>query len=212
MSKATWLGNFAQWGSVIAAILALAASGTIGYYTVLRQKEELTVEAYKWPAFGLTSELREFVDGKLGMLFINSGSRPIAIKDVRIVLATDGKDCVGEMSTTTDVAPFVVKANDIVRQEFSPVAVFDQSQRGTARVEKKAPPEVTKKPGWRYAATICARISATSPSETFIVGSIFSGAAVEQYASGAGGAEASTPNAPTRPKLIWRKIFSSFSD
>jgi hypothetical protein len=208
--RASWLGNVAQWGSAIIATLALIVSVVVGYFAVLRQKEELLVEVYQWPKFGLTRDTRhEYVDGRLDVLLINSGNRPIAITSVDLVLSQKATYACGDGSRfKTVMDPFVVKENEIVQKEFVPAIdeslPLDQEQMGPMRVETKQAPAALQKKGWHsYNITLCAVFHATSPSEVGIVGSA-NGGAEDYYEDGSGGA--SMEFGDSRPTRIWRKI------
>jgi hypothetical protein len=122
MSRASWLGNVAQWGSAIISLIAMLVTGIIAYFNLVRKVDELTVVVHRPPAFyRVNAKTLKAVAAKVA--FVNSGNRTAAVLSVAVqIRQQDGEapdhDCYG-LVVESNMAPLTIRPGEIITQEFN---------------------------------------------------------------------------------------------
>lgn len=172
MSRAAWLGNFAQWGSAVASVLALAVSGATAYFSVLRQTEELRVSAIEPPRFFYDRETNTFrVGKKLAVIFVNSGNTPIVIRGVSVIINEDTRPngCAGR-GMDTDLEPFVIKEKELVQRTMA-LRLIEGIELNGVEVGNEfefPPPKGFDRND--FTVKLCMNVSAITPTVTYAGG------------------------------------------
>lgn len=224
MSRVTWLGNVAQWGSVVASVTALIFSSATAYYTVVKRDERVSVVFDGIPVFEPIFNLRRVeVDGGFDVLLINSGAQPVAIMgfEVHLSESTSRKKAneVGNWQCHRDAAhrsfkakfdAFVVKEKEIVRKHF-PLSIDEKSGQETKMEGEKI---TFPMPSWfsedsEYWNSLCISIAVSTPSTAFNISSVELApqiGIVNKVSRVLGGRMNPVPH------VIWHKLGTIFSD
>lgn len=118
MSRASWLGNVAQWGSAFVAILALLMSAGTAYFVALRQTEELRVGVDDSKGFFYDRDRNAFgVGKKMGLIFVNSGNQSIVVRGAFAGLNYERTSSFCTSFLDSGIEAFVLKEKEIVKRE-----------------------------------------------------------------------------------------------
>jgi hypothetical protein len=207
MSRASWLGNFAQWGSVAIAVIALGASATTAYFALLRKTEELRIVVDTWPKHDVDLDSgRLFIESEpIGVSFINSGNRPFIILGSEVIIVEDTgpysqpSTCKGSTQRTS-LRPFVIKENEIIHKEVSVLGIDPYKRKIFFPNQIQLNPEG----GESYRATMCVSFHAASPTEREIK-AVVEGHTIFRWEGGKGGQSIIVANSPW---VVWRRAGS----
>jgi hypothetical protein len=118
MSRASWLGTVAQWGSALVSVLALVMSAGTAYFVALRQTEELRVTVDESRGLYYDEEHNAFRIGiKVGIIFVNSGNQSIVIRGARVGLNYERTSSFCSPFLDTGLETFVLKEKEIAKRE-----------------------------------------------------------------------------------------------
>jgi hypothetical protein len=75
-----------DWVAILISITALGISGMTAYFSLVRQSEEMRVFVGEFPLLTRVADRRLQVEGKLDIAFMNTGTRPIIVLGVDLVI------------------------------------------------------------------------------------------------------------------------------
>jgi hypothetical protein len=167
------------------ATVSLVVSGTVAYRNVFYSSEELqaVVTTHPW-LYTKSIEPEVYVQGAFDALFINSGTRPIAVVKITLAVIDNAKDdtaitedhkrlCSYPRLVSTTVGPFVIKEKEIVHKHGQARIDKDTSSLAKARDDVVAfavPPLSETFPEYRGQLIMCVEIATTT--HTNVVGTI----------------------------------------
>jgi hypothetical protein len=80
-----------QWVAIVISIVALGISAVTAYYSVILQSEEKRVFVDQIPLLIRTADTRLQVEGILDIAFVNTGTRPIVVRSVDLIIEDASK-------------------------------------------------------------------------------------------------------------------------
>jgi hypothetical protein len=82
-----------DWVAILVSITALALSALTAYFSFVRQSEELRVFLGEIPLLTKADDGRLQLEGNLDIDFMNTGTRPIIVQSVSLIIGIpEGKD------------------------------------------------------------------------------------------------------------------------
>ncbi|MGY3496382.1 hypothetical protein [Bradyrhizobium sp. USDA 4502] len=212
-----------DWVAILVSISALAISAMTAYFSLLRQSEEMQVFFGDPPLLTRTADKRLQVEGKLDMAFMNTGTRPIIVLGVALLIedtskrtAASSSPCGSKFgSLRFEVDTFVVKEKESVTKlltvRFDPRWPPESAQlMPDGRISVLAPKDVRGDPS--RSVVMCVRIVGATPSRQPLIADI---ELAESEWSSEGPRATGYPTisfAATRPRaVIWTKQGTIFN-
>lgn len=163
-----------EWVAILISIAALGLSAVTAYFSFVRQSEEMRVFLGQIPLLTRADDGRLLLEGNLDIAFMNTGTRPIIIKLVGLLIEDiskrggDSDPCgLSFGSRLFEVDSFVVKEKESVSKLLR--LRFDSSKPSSdlkltedGRISMSAPTDSSGKPSRSVIA--CVRIAGATQS------------------------------------------------
>jgi|SRR5215472_10147455 len=125
--RAAVIGMITGIIGTITGVASLSIGGTVNYFNVVRQVDDIRVAPGSPPSLNVHSKNALIIYGSLTAAFINSGNRSAAITGVSGLLTNfdepEGGDCDKGFARTTplffDIPAFVLKPGEILVKDFA---------------------------------------------------------------------------------------------
>jgi hypothetical protein len=207
-----------DWVAILVSIAALVISAGTAYFSLVRQSEQLRVfVGDAIPFLTRTDDGRLQLEGNLDIAFMNTGTRPIIVLSVDLVIddIPEGKDG-GRKSCDRifgglpfDVDSFVVKEKEsvakLLKLRFDPRRpIGNAKSTEDGRIVVPAPKNSRGEPS-RFVGT-CLRIGGATPSRQPLVADI----PIGDFEWPTQGPAVASRYWPT-PTVIWTKLGTIFS-
>jgi hypothetical protein len=193
------------------AVVALLVSGSVAYFTNLRQLEELRVVPERLiPLFEDAKASELLMPLWLRFTFINSGNTSLAIvgasasaghSAAKKVSPTEG--CEHDAEFDTDLEPFVLKQSDVVVKKVTLMPNINFKDR-THKTDNSLSVDVTEAMKKTSEAMFCMRFDLAAPSNPLAYGEFVLGRyKFEQTGTGKMQETSVQIQYPTQPNIIW---------